>query len=36
LQRMAHEKLRIIGYHHPWPGLGQVDGAGGQFRFVAA
>ena len=20
LQRMAHEKLRIIGYHHPWPG----------------
>jgi glyoxylase-like metal-dependent hydrolase (beta-lactamase superfamily II) len=36
LQRMAHEKLRIIGYHHPWPGLGHVDGAGGQFRFVAA
>jgi glyoxylase-like metal-dependent hydrolase (beta-lactamase superfamily II) len=36
LQRMAHEKLRIIGYHHPWPGLGHIDGAAGQFRFVAA
>jgi glyoxylase-like metal-dependent hydrolase (beta-lactamase superfamily II) len=36
LQRMANEKLRIIGYHHPWPGLGHVDGAGGKFRFVAA
>jgi glyoxylase-like metal-dependent hydrolase (beta-lactamase superfamily II) len=36
LQRMAHEKLRIIGYHHPWPGLGHADGGGGQFRFVAA
>lgn len=36
LQRMVDEKLRIIGYHHPWPGLGHVERTGGRFRFVAA
>jgi glyoxylase-like metal-dependent hydrolase (beta-lactamase superfamily II) len=36
LDRMADERLRVIGYHHPWPGLGHVERAGGTFRFVAA
>jgi glyoxylase-like metal-dependent hydrolase (beta-lactamase superfamily II) len=35
LERMADERLRVIGYHHPWPGLGRVERAGGSFRFVA-
>jgi glyoxylase-like metal-dependent hydrolase (beta-lactamase superfamily II) len=35
LARMADERLRVVGYHHPWPGLGRVERAGGSFRFVA-
>jgi glyoxylase-like metal-dependent hydrolase (beta-lactamase superfamily II) len=35
LERLADERLRVIGYHHPWPGLGRVERAGGSFRFVA-
>jgi len=35
LERLADERLRVIGYHHPWPGLGRVERADGSFRFVA-
>ena len=35
LARLADEKLAVIGYHNPWPGLGHVERAGGAFRFVA-
>lgn len=35
LERLADEKLQVIGYHHPWPGLGRVEHSGGSFRFVA-
>jgi len=35
LARLADEKLAIVGYHNPWPGLGHVERAGGVFRFVA-
>jgi glyoxylase-like metal-dependent hydrolase (beta-lactamase superfamily II) len=35
LERMVDEKLQVIGYHHPWPGLGRVERSGGQFRFIA-
>jgi glyoxylase-like metal-dependent hydrolase (beta-lactamase superfamily II) len=35
LDRLAHEKFRVIGYHHPWPGLGRVERVAGAFRFVA-
>ncbi|MEJ0019247.1 MAG: MBL fold metallo-hydrolase [Acetobacteraceae bacterium] len=35
LDRVSHERLRIIGYHHPWPGLGRVEPASGAYRFVA-
>jgi glyoxylase-like metal-dependent hydrolase (beta-lactamase superfamily II) len=35
LARLADEKLQVIGYHHPWPGLGRVERARSTFRFVA-
>lgn len=35
LARLADEKLAIIGYHNPWPGLGRVERSGGAFRFVS-
>jgi glyoxylase-like metal-dependent hydrolase (beta-lactamase superfamily II) len=35
LERLAHEKLQVIGYHHPWPGLGRVERVAGSFRFMA-
>ena len=34
LERMADEQFQVIGYHHPWPGLGRVERAGGTFRFA--
>ncbi len=36
LGRLADERLSVIGYHHPWPGLGYVERAGTTFRFVGA
>jgi glyoxylase-like metal-dependent hydrolase (beta-lactamase superfamily II) len=36
LDRLVAEHLAVIGYHHPWPGLGVVERAGGTYRFVAA
>ncbi len=35
LDRLTNEKLRVIGYHHPWPGLGHVERTGELYRFVA-
>ncbi len=35
LDRLAREKLAVIGYHHPWPGLGHVERSGGLYRFAA-
>lgn len=35
LDRLAADRLRVIGYHHPWPGLGWVERGAGGFRFVA-
>jgi len=34
LDRLADEHLRVVGYHHPWPGLGGVERVGGTYRFV--
>jgi glyoxylase-like metal-dependent hydrolase (beta-lactamase superfamily II) len=34
LARLADEKLKVIGYHNSWPGLGYVDRAHDGFRFV--
>lgn len=34
LDRLVHERLLVIGYHHPWPGLGHVERANGTFRFI--
>lgn len=35
LDRLSDEKLAVIGYHHPWPGLGHVERSGALYRFVA-
>jgi glyoxylase-like metal-dependent hydrolase (beta-lactamase superfamily II) len=34
LDRLADERLSIVGYHQPWPGLGQVERVGTGFRYV--
>jgi glyoxylase-like metal-dependent hydrolase (beta-lactamase superfamily II) len=34
LDRLANERLGVVGYHQPWPGLGRVERAGTSFRFV--
>jgi glyoxylase-like metal-dependent hydrolase (beta-lactamase superfamily II) len=34
LDRLATERLSIVGYHQPWPGLGRVERAGTSFRYV--
>ena len=33
LDRLVDEHMQVIGYHHPWPGLGHVERANGSFRF---
>lgn len=34
LDRLADEHMQVIGYHHPWPGLGRVTRTAGTFRFI--
>ena len=34
LDRLVNEHMLVIGYHHPWPGLGHVERANGTYRFV--
>ena len=34
LDRLVADRLAIIGYHHPWPGLGRLERVSGTFRFV--
>lgn len=34
LDRLVHDRLAVIAYHHAWPGLGHVERSGGQYRFV--
>lgn len=35
LDRLAQERLRVIGFHFPHPGNGRVEKAGNAYRFVA-
>ena len=35
LDRLAQERLRVVGYHQPWPGFGRVERRGNAYRFVA-
>lgn len=36
LGRLSADKVRIIGYHLPWPGVGRVEaGKDGRFRYIA-
>jgi glyoxylase-like metal-dependent hydrolase (beta-lactamase superfamily II) len=34
LDRLANERLSIVGYHQPWPGFGRVERDGTSFRYV--
>jgi glyoxylase-like metal-dependent hydrolase (beta-lactamase superfamily II) len=34
LDRLVADRLSIVGYHHPWPGLGRLEQTGGAFRFI--
>jgi glyoxylase-like metal-dependent hydrolase (beta-lactamase superfamily II) len=34
LERLVTDRLRVVGYHHPWPGLGRVERVDGTFRFI--
>jgi glyoxylase-like metal-dependent hydrolase (beta-lactamase superfamily II) len=36
LDRLANERLAVVGYHQPWPGIGRVERAGASFRYMAA
>lgn len=36
LDRAAGEKMRLLGSHWPYPGLGTVERAGAAYRFVAS
>ena len=36
LDRLVADRLSVVGYHHPWPGLGRVEKSGDTFRFVAS
>jgi glyoxylase-like metal-dependent hydrolase (beta-lactamase superfamily II) len=33
LARLAEERLSVVGYHNPWPGLGRVERFSTAFRF---
>jgi glyoxylase-like metal-dependent hydrolase (beta-lactamase superfamily II) len=35
LDRLVADRLRLVGYHYPWPGLGRAERSGGAFRYVA-
>ena len=35
LDMLATEKVALLGYHLPWPGVGRVEKKDGAFRFVA-
>lgn len=34
LDQLATDKIALLGYHLPWPGLGRVERAGTSYRFV--
>jgi glyoxylase-like metal-dependent hydrolase (beta-lactamase superfamily II) len=34
LDQLATDKIALLGYHLPWPGLGRVERAGTAYRFV--
>ena len=36
LDRAANEKLKLLGYHWPYPGIGHAEAKDGAYQFVAA
>jgi glyoxylase-like metal-dependent hydrolase (beta-lactamase superfamily II) len=35
LDRLATDRIPFVGFHLPWPGFGQVERSGAEYRFVA-
>lgn len=35
LDQLATDRVRLLGYHLPWPGVGRVERAGTAYRYVA-
>jgi len=35
LDRLSAEGLQVLGYHHPWPGMGRVERFRDSYRFLA-
>lgn len=35
LDRLAADRFLVVGYHHPWPGLGRVERFRDSFRFLS-
>jgi glyoxylase-like metal-dependent hydrolase (beta-lactamase superfamily II) len=35
LDMLAHDRVSLLGYHLPWPGVGMVERSGTSYRFVA-
>jgi glyoxylase-like metal-dependent hydrolase (beta-lactamase superfamily II) len=36
LDRLAGDRVRVVGYHFPHPATGMVERSGSAFRFVAS
>ena len=36
LDRLATDRMKLIGFHLPWPGVGYVERKDRAYRFVAA
>ena len=36
LDQLVTDKIRLLGYHLPWPGLGAVERMDNAYRFAAA
>ena len=36
LDQLATDRVRLLGYHLPWPGLGHVERTGSAYRYVPA
>ena len=36
LDMLASDRMQLLGYHLPWPGLGRVERSGASYRFVTS
>ena len=35
LDQLTHQKMQMIAYHIPYPGIGRAEKAGDAYRFIA-